>query len=296
MDVYRTPESRFRGFETGADSRYLELSGDLDRLRMHYVERGSGRPVLMLHGEPTSSYLYRGVAAALTEDARVIAPDLIGFGRSDKVTSQSWYSYDRHVDSIAQLVTALDLRDAVLVVHDWGGPIGLRVAVGDEERFAGLVILNTGLFRPGGNWPSPMWLAFRDYVVANPDLQVSEMVRAGCARPFGALVAAAYDAPFPTVESKAGVIAFPNLIPTDEDASGAQEMARVRELLQEWTRPAVVAFSDSDPIFPVRSGRRWAERIPGAVGFVEVKDAGHFLQEDNPREVAHVIDELLRKV
>lgn len=296
MDAYRTPDERFRALDDAPRSEYVELHGDLEGLRMHCAVYGSGRPVLMLHGEPTWSWLYRNVVSGLSSPARVVAPDFIGFGRSDKVTSPAWYSYDRHVESLRQVVAGLNLRDVVLVVHDWGGPVGLRVAVENPELFSGIVMLNTGLFRPGGNWPSPAWLAFRDYVASNPDLQVSEMVLGGCARPLPDVVAAAYDAPFPNRDSKAGVIAFPQLVPTSVDAPGAAEMARVRELLTRWTKPLLVAFSDSDPIFPARSGRRWVERIPGAFAFAEIADAGHFLQEDNPTEVAAAIDELLRKV
>lgn len=255
---------------------------------MHYVDEGGGDPYLLLHGEPTWSYLYRKMIPPLAEKGRVVAPDLIGFGRSDKVTDRDWYSYDRHVASIHQLIEALDLTDITLVVQDWGGPIGLRVATEVPGRFARLVVLNTGLFRPGPNWPTPAFLAWRAFAAENPDLPVGMLVSQGTASELDPEVVAAYEAPFPDPASKAGAAAFPLLVPIDADDPGAAQMLRTAERLETWTEPVLVAFSDSDPIFPQKAGERLAERIPGAV-FVPIAGASHFLQEDKGEEIARVI-------
>lgn len=293
MDVFRTPDARFedlQGFDF--EPHYLELERDLSGLRMHYLDEGSGPAILMLHGEPTWAYLYRKMIPPLTEGARVIVPDLIGFGRSDKPTDRDWYSYDRHVESIVQLVTRLDLSELTLVVQDWGGPIGLRVAVEHKDRFAHLVILNTGIFRPGPNWPSPGFLQWRDFAENNPDLPIGFVLQGATTTELPEEVVAAYEAPFPDETSKAGAAAFPLLVPLRESDPGAMEMARVAESLKSWSKPVLVAFSDSDPVFPQKAGRKLAERIPNAL-FVPIDAASHFLQEDRGEEIAAVIREWL---
>ena len=252
---------------------------------MHHLDEGRGAPVLLLHGEPTWSYLYRKMIPPIAGRHRVIAPDYIGFGRSDKPTDRDWYSYDRHVDSIVQLIEALDLEDVTLVVQDWGGPIGLRVAVEHERRFAGLVILNTGIMRPGPNWPSEAFMQWRDYAERNPDLDVAFIIQASTVTELSQEVLRGYVAPWPDAASKAGVAAFPLLVPLTESDRGAAEMVRTGDALGSWTKPVLVAFSDSDPIFPQGAGERLAQRIPGA-RFVPISDAGHFLQEDKGPEIA----------
>ena len=286
MEIFRTPDDRFADL-TGFDHtpRYLELAGDLEGLRMHYVESGDGAPVLLLHGEPTWSYLYRKMIPPLSETFLVIAPDYIGFGRSDKPTDRDWYSYDRHVDSIVQLIEALDLSDVTVVVQDWGGPIGLRVAVEHPERFARLVILNTGIMRPGPNWPTEAFMQWRDYAERNPDLDVGFIIQASTVTELTEDVLRGYTAPWPDASSKAGVAAFPLLVPLSETDPGAAEMVRTGDALKEWTKPVLVAFSDSDPIFPQAAGERLAGRIPGA-RFVPISGASHFLQEDKGDEIA----------
>lgn len=293
MEIFRTPDDRFEGLQ-GYDfaPNYLELDGDLSGLRMHYVDEGSGPVILMLHGEPTWAYLYRKMIRPLAEGARVVVPDLIGFGRSDKPTDRAWYTYDRHVESIAQLIARLDLSDVTLVVQDWGGPIGLRVAVEKKDRFAHLVILNTGIFRPGPNWPSPGFLQWRDFAESNPDLPIGFVLQGATTTELSEEVVAAYEAPFPDEASKAGPAAFPLLVPLTEDDPGAREMARVAEALKSWSKPVLVAFSDSDPIFPQKVGRKLAERIPNAL-FVPIEAASHFLQEDRGEEIAAVMREWL---
>lgn len=293
MDVFRTPDDRFDNLPGYPFApHYFDLGGDLDGLRMHYLDEGEGDVVLCLHGEPTWSYLYRKMIPGLSASHRVIAPDYVGFGRSDKPTDISWYSYDRHVDAIVQLLEHLELRNITICVQDWGGPIGLRVAVEHPEWFGRLVIMNTGVMRPGPNWPSPAFLQWRDFAEKNPDLPVGFIIQASTVTDLSAEVIAGYEAPWPNAASKAGVAAFPLLVPLSEDDPGAAEMTRTGDALLGWGTPVLIAFSDSDPIFPQDAGRRMAERIPGA-NFVPISGASHFLQEDKGEEIAAVIGNFL---
>lgn len=286
-DLLRTPEERFDdlpGYPFAPN--YIDLKDDLAGLRMHLVDEGDGAPILLLHGEPTWAFLYRKMVPRLQDVGRVIAPDFIGFGRSDKVTEIDWYSYDRHVDSVVQLIERLDLRDITVVVQDWGGPIGLRVAVEHPDRFARLVILNTGVFRPGPHWPTPGFLAWRKFAEDNPDLPIGDIIQGATFTQLDDDVVAGYEAPFPDAPSKAGAAAFPLLVPLTAEDPGATEMIAVADALASWDKPALVAFSDSDPIFPMKAGARLAERIPGAVPFVPIAGASHFLQEDAGEAIA----------
>jgi len=259
--------------------------------RMHYVDEGHGDPVLLLHGEPTSSFLWRKIIPQLP--GRVVAPDLIGFGRSDKPEDVGWYSYDRHVDSIARLVQELDLTGLTLVVHDWGGPIGLRVAVEHPERVDRLVLLNTGI--GGGSAPSERWLRFREVVrELGGALDIGRLVEAGTAQGLDDDVRAAYDAPFPTPESKAGALAFPEMVPTEPEHPNTAPMNKVRDALRKWDKPALVVWGAEDTILPDGIARAMVELIPGARGPVLLGGASHFLQEDRPDEVADAIRGLLR--
>ena len=295
VDVFRTPDDRFAGLPGYSfEPHYLDLSGELAGLRMHYVDEGDGDPIVMLHGEPTWSYLYRKMIPPLAEIGRAIAPDLVGFGRSDKPTEVDWYTYDRHVDAVVQLIEGLDLKDITLVVQDWGGPIGLRIAVEHPDHFARLVILNTGVFRVGPNWPTPGFAAWREFAVSNPDLPVGFVIQGATTTQLPDDVVAAYEAPFPNVESKAGAAAFPLLVPLTADDPGAATMAEVRNAVEQWDKPTLVAFSDSDPVFPQRAGERLAERIPGAGPFVPIEGAAHFLQEDKGEVIAGHIVEFLK--
>jgi haloalkane dehalogenase len=253
---------------------------------MHYVDEGHGAPVLLLHGEPTSSFLWRNIIPQLP--GRKVAPDLIGFGHSDKPEDVGWYSYDRHVDSIARLVEELDLRALTLVVHDWGGPIGLRVAVEHPERIERIVILNTGI--GGGRPPSETWLRFRDVVRERGGaLDIGRLVEAGTAQGLPDDVREAYDAVFPTPESKAGVLAFPELVPTVPDHPNTGPMNRVLEAMTRWEKPTLVVWGAEDTVLPPRFAERFVELIPGARGPVLIENASHFLQEDRPDEVAAAI-------
>jgi haloalkane dehalogenase len=252
---------------------------------MHYLDEGAGDPVLCLHGEPTWSFLYRKMIPGLAAAARVVAPDYFGFGRSDKPTDVGWYTFDRHCASIVRLVEELDLRRLTLVVQDWGGPIGLRLAVERPERVARLVILNTGV--GGGRPPSETWLRFRALVrAAGGEFQPGRLIRTSAVRGLGEDVVAAYDAPFPTPESKAGVLAFPELVPTELEHPSAAKMIEVRAALESWEKPTLVLFSDSDPIFTPRAADRMASWIPGAGPAEIVAGAGHFLQEEKGEEIA----------
>ena len=288
MDVYRTPDEAFAGLpDYPFAPRYLELGGDLAGLRLHHVDEGSGDPILLLHGEPTWSYLYRRVIPRLAQVCRVIAPDYLGFGRSDKPTEIGWYSYDRHVASIAAVVEALDLSSVTVVVQDWGGPIGLRVAAEHPERFARLVLLNTGV--GAGRMPD-VWLRFRELVrTVGAELQASRLVAVSCARPVDEDVLAAYDAPFPEPAAKAGLLAFPELVPAEPDHPNAPAMLRVRDAMERWEKPALVLFGDSDRIFPPRAAERIAALIPGAGAAELVENAGHMVQEDAGEELGERI-------
>jgi haloalkane dehalogenase len=284
-EVFRTPDERFAGLPGfGFAPHYL----DQDGLRMHYLDEGAGDPVLLLHGEPTWSFLYRKLIPRLAAGARAVVPDYFGFGRSDKPTDVGWYSYDGHFESLVRLVEQLDLRNATVVVQDWGGPLGLRLAVEHPDRFARLVVMNTGIF--AGRAPSEEWLRFRAFVRRlGGELRPGQLVRLSSVAGVADEVVAAYDAPFPTPESKAGVLAFPELVPTEPDHPSAAAMLAVRDALRRWEKPALVLFSDSDPIFSPAVGERFAQLIPGALPAETVTGAGHFLQEDAGERIAERI-------
>jgi haloalkane dehalogenase len=292
VDVYRTPEERFRDLPGYPFSpHYFEWEG----LRLHFLDEGEGRPVLLLHGEPDWSYLYRRMVPILAGHFRVVAPDYAGFGRSDKPTEIEWYTYDRHVASIESLVEHLDLREAIVVVQDWGGPIGLRAAVEMRSRFAGLVVMNTGLFGSAG-WPTPGFLRWRRFAErVGLDLPVGRVMQSSVVRPLDDATLAAYEAPWPVRESKAGVAAFPLLVPISAEDPGSLALGRVAEELRGWQVPALVAWSDRDPIFPLEQGEAMARALPGAEGVWVVEGAGHMLQEDRGEAIAEKVVEWLKQ-
>jgi haloalkane dehalogenase len=290
VSIYRTPEERFAGLP---GFEFAPNYVDQDGLRMHYLDEGAGDPVLCLHGEPTWSFLYRKMIPVLVGAGRVVAPDYFGFGRSDKPVEVGWYSFDRHYGSILRLVEELDLRGLTVVVQDWGGPIGLRLAVEHSERVERLVIMNTGI--GGGRPPSDTWLRFRDVVrAAGGDFQAGRLIRTSAVRGLADEVVAAYDAPFPVPESKAGVLAFPEQVPTEPDHPNTAPLMAIREALRTWEKPTLVLFGDSDPIFGPRVARRIAEWIPGALPAELIEHAGHFVQEDAGEEAAARIVEFLQ--
>ncbi|HEY1359164.1 MAG TPA: haloalkane dehalogenase [Thermoleophilaceae bacterium] len=288
-DVFRTPDERFDGLP-GYD--FAPNWFDADGLRLHYLDEGQGDPVVCFHGEPTWAYLYRKMLPPLRDAGqRVVCPDYVGFGRSDKPTDRGWYSYDRHVELVSQVLGSLDLTGATVVVQDWGGPIGLRWAVENADRVARLVILNTGLFT---GRVSKGFLAWRDFAERNPDLPVGFVIQGATSSDLPEEVVAAYDAPFPTPESKAGAAQFPLLVPTEEEDAGAAEMRAVADELTRWDKPVLVAFSDSDPVFPYpRAGEAFTSKIPGAGEQVRIEGAAHFLQEDRGEQIASEILQFL---
>jgi haloalkane dehalogenase len=286
VDVFRTPDERFEGLPGYSfEPNYADVEG----LRMHYVDEGSGDPIVCFHGEPTWAYLYRKMLVPLVEGGhRVVCPDLAGFGRSDKPTDFGWYSYDNHARFVSDGLAELDLSGATVMVQDWGGPIGLRWAMENADRVDRLVVMNTGLFT---GQVSQGFLAWRAFAEKNPDLPVGFVVQGGTATELPDDVVAAYEAPFPNAESKAGAATFPLLVPVDPGDPGAAEMTAVADALRRWEKPALVAFSDSDPVFPYpKAGDRFAEAIPGAGEQVRIEGGAHFLQEDRGEQIAeHVL-------
>ena len=283
----RTPEERFEGLpDFPFEPSYREYGG----LRLAHIDVGDGAPVVFFHGEPTWSFLWRKVIGPVRDAGyRCIAPDLPGFGRSDKPTELEWYSYDRHVEYTAPLLEQLDLRDATIVVHDWGGPIGLRLAVEHPDRIARIVVLDTGLFT-GRQKMTAAWTAFRDFVGRTEDLPVGFLVRGACKHDPGNEVVAAYEAPYATPASKAGARAFPLMLPTDPSMAGAAAGQRVLDALGGDTRPKLVLWADSDPVIPLETGHRFAAALGTEVDHV-IADASHFLQEDAGAEIgAHIAD------
>jgi haloalkane dehalogenase len=267
---------------------------EVDGLNINFVDDGEGAPVWFMHGEPTYSFLWRKVIPPVRDAGfRCIAPDMAGFGGSDKPTDVGWYSYDRHTEVMAGLLSALDLRGATMVVHDWGGPIGIRLFVEHPDRFDRLVILDTGLFT-GHQRMSDAWKMFRDFVERTEDLPISMLVRNAVARGMDDETAAQYDAPFPDAASKAGARAFPLMIPLTPDAPGAEAGQRVLEAMREDERPVLMLWADSDPILTVETGRRFAEAIgQDPEEMVIIENASHFLQEDAGEEIGQRIAEWL---
>jgi haloalkane dehalogenase len=301
MQALRTPDERFRdlpGFPW--EARWVDVPDPEGGapLRMAYVDEGprDAAPILMLHGEPSWSFLYRKVIAVVTAAGyRAVAPDLIGFGRSDKPTLREDYTYARHVEWMAAFLRALDLRRITLLCQDWGGLIGLRVAAEHAERFDRIVAANT--FLPTGDRrPSDAFFAWQQFSQTVPELPVARIVASGCARQLAPEVIAAYDAPFPDESFKAGARQFPMLVPTSPDDPAAPANRRAWEVLERWEKPFLTAFGDSDPITQ-GADRVLQAKIPGAKGqpHVTLAGAGHFLQEDAGEELGRVVAELVTR-
>ncbi|MBX7167576.1 MAG: haloalkane dehalogenase [Pirellulales bacterium] len=291
MTLLRTPDERFAslpGFPYAP--HYVELGGR----RMHYVDEGprAGEVVLCLHGEPTWSYLYRKMIPILAERHRVVAPDFFGFGRSDKYAAREDYTFQMHFDSLVEFLERLDLRGVTLVCQDWGGLIGLPVAMHHPNRFARLVIMNTGV--PTGEEPAtPAFLQWQEFARRTPDLPIAFLMQ----RTFQTgddtdpAVLAAYEAPYPDASYKAGAAQFPLLVPTSTDNPATPTMKETRRRLAEWRKPCLVMFGDSDPI--TGPGYKWFRKlVPTAADEPEalIEKAGHFLQEDQGEELARQID------
>jgi haloalkane dehalogenase len=302
MESLRTPDDRFAdlpGFPF--EPSYVEVDardGSGDRLRVACVDEGprDGEVVLLMHGEPSWSFLYRKLVPVLVDAGlRVVAPDLVGFGRSDKPVRREDYTYERHVGWMREaLLDHLGLDAVTLVAQDWGGLVGLRLVGEHPERFARVVVANTGL--PTGDERVPeAFRQWQEFSQTTPDFSVSAIIAMGCAEPPSAEVLAAYDAPFPDDDHKAGARVFPTLVPTtpDDPASAANRAAW--EVLERFGKPFPTAFSDRDPI--TAGGERvFQRRVPGAAGLehVTLEGGGHFLQEDVGERLAEVVVGLVR--
>lgn len=296
MKTIRTPDQRFvRLPGYSFDPKYVQVGG----LRMHYIDEGpaNAKPVLMLHGEPSWCYLYRKMIPPVAKAGyRVIAPDLVGFGRSDKLLDKTDYSYQFHVDTIAKFIEALDLRNITLYGQDWGGLIGLRVAAEHPDRFAGIIAANTGL--PTGDTPlTEAFFRWQQYSQTVPELHCGGIVKGACQTELSPEVIAAYDAPFPDHRYQAGARAFPLLVPSRPDDPAAPANRKAWEALRTWRKPFLTAFSDGDPV--TRGGDRVFQKlVPGAQNqpHVTIAGAGHFLQEDKGEQCARVVIGFLARI
>ncbi|MBV9542530.1 MAG: haloalkane dehalogenase [Alphaproteobacteria bacterium] len=298
MDILRTPDARFANLP-GYDfaPHYTEIaSGEGGKLRIHHIDEGprGAAPVLLMHGEPSWSYLYRNIIPPLVAAGhRTVAPDLIGFGRSDKPASQNDYTYERHVKRMSDWLLANDLRDITLFCQDWGGLIGLRLVAAFPERFARVVVANTGMPVGFGSTPAfDAWLNFSQNV---PVLPVGNIVQGGTVRELSAAEVAAYDAPYPDERYKAGARRFPALVPMTPGHASVEENKAAWQVLRTFEKPFLCAFSDSDPVSK-GGDAAFLERVPGTKGqrHVTIEKAGHFLQEDKPAEIAALLDAFIR--
>ncbi|MEC9225207.1 MAG: haloalkane dehalogenase, partial [Actinomycetota bacterium] len=273
---------------------YVEIDdGEGGRLRVHYVDEGprDGHTVLLLHGEPSWCFLYRHIIPQLVDGGcRVIAPDLVGFGKSDKPTEKSDYTYNRHVNWMqAAIIDHLDISDATFFGQDWGGLIGLRLVAENASRFARVVISNTGL--PTGDHPlTEAFMAWQRYSKTSPDFEIGRIINAATVRELSADEIAAYDAPFPDDSYKAGARIFPSLVPTAPDDPTASANRAAWEIFQRWEKPFLCCFSDRDPVSRGGDGA-FLSRVPGTAGqpHETIENAHHFVQEDSPNDLARII-------
>ncbi|OBH07038.1 MULTISPECIES: haloalkane dehalogenase [unclassified Mycobacterium] len=290
MDVLRTPDSRFENLEGYPFvANYVDVAAsDTRPLRMHFLDEGpaDGPPIVLLHGEPTWSYLYRTMIPPLADAGnRVLAPDLIGFGRSDKPGRIEDYTYQRHVEWATAWFERLNLKDVTLFVQDWGALIGLRIAAEQGDRIARLVVANG--FLPTAERPTPpafyAWRAFARY---SPVLPAGRIVAAGTVRHVASKVRAGYDAPFPDKTYQAGARAFPQLVPTSPHDPAIPANRAAWKALSRWEKPCLAIFGARDPILG-RADRPLIAHIPGAAGQPHARiNASHFIQEDAGPELA----------
>jgi len=300
MNILRTPDERFEDLPGYPfEPHYAEVpDGEGGTLRMHYVDEGprDAEPVLLMHGEPSWSYLYRKMIPIITDAGyRAIAPDLVGFGKSDKPASRHDYSYQRHVDWMLSLLDKLKLNRITLVCQDWGGTIGLRLVAANPERFARVVVANTGL--PTGDHSSTdAFLNWRKFSIETPDFDAGAIVAMATQKKMTDEVIAAYNAPFPDDSYKAGARIFPSLVPIAPDDPASQANRKAWEVLSTFSKPFLTSFSDCDPI--TRGGDLiFQNKLPGAQGqpHTTIRGAGHFLQEDKGEEFAEVVVTFMAK-
>lgn len=294
MEYLRTPDSQFENLpDYSFEACYCDVSADDGTtLRMHYLDEGNptGQPVVLLHGEPSWSYLYRHMIPVFVEAGyRVLAPDLIGFGRSDKPVKQDSYTYQRHVDWLSQWFDQMDLSNVVLFCQDWGGLLGLRLVAAREAQFSHIVAANT-ILPTGDGKISDAFLAWQKYSQEVPEFLVGAIVKRGCVQPVSTAVEAAYDAPFPEEGYKAGARRFPMLVPTSPDDSAAKPNKQAWEILKKWEKPFLTLFSDGDPIMRGLE-KVFQKLVPGTQGqpHTIIENAGHFLQEDEGEKIAKII-------
>jgi len=297
VEVLRTPDARFEGLADWPFApRYLTVKdADGTDLRIHYVDEGprDGPAVLLMHGEPSWAYLYRKIIPALVaKGCRAIAPDLIGFGRSDKPARRTDYTYERHVAWMSAWLTALDLEDITLFCQDWGGLIGLRLVAAFPERFAGVIAANTGL--PVGTGMSEGFQALLAFSQSVPQMPIGMLLNGGSKRELTPAEIAAYDAPFPDETYKEGARQFPTLVPVTAEHASVAENQAAWAVLERFGKPFLTAFSDADPV--TKGGEAvFKARVPGAKGQPHViLSGGHFLQEDSPAEIAGLIDSMIQ--
>jgi len=305
MEALRTPDDRFVNLPGWPYAPHYTtiasgVSGDSTTLRIAHIDEGprdSASTVLCMHGEPSWSYLYRKmIPVFVAAGHRVVAPDLIGFGRSDKPVERSDYTYERHVAWMSDWLTSNDLSRLTLVCQDWGGLIGLRLVAAFPERFDRVVVANT--FLPVGDRPpSDAFMAWRNYSQTVPEFKVGRIVEGGCARrPLAPEVVAAYDAPFPDDRFKAGARVFPTLVPISTDDPSSKANIAAWQVLERFDKPVLTAFSDADPV--TKGGDRgFQQRVPGTSGqpHTTIVNAGHFLQEDAGEELAHVVNDFVAR-
>jgi len=293
MDVLRTPDSRFENLEDYPFvANYLDVTAsDTEPLRMHFLDEGpvDGPPIVLLHGEPTWSYLYRTMIPALADSGnRVLAPDLIGFGRSDKPSRIEDYTYLRHVEWVTSWFERLRLKDVTLFVQDWGSLIGLRIAAEQDGRVARLVVAN-GFFPTARRRTPPAFHAWRAFARYSPVLPAGHLVAAGTVRRVPPKVRAGYDAPFPDKTYQAGARAFPQLVPTSPADPAVRANRAAWEALGHWEKPFLAIFGSRDPLLG-KADRPLIKHIPGAAGQPHARiHASHFIQEDSGPELAQRI-------